>query len=188
MSMPDISAASLTSSAALAEPHFMGLNEVQAVLLTGLFAVVVAVWTVFSQRGIAARQATLEFLRRSEADHDLIAAKRIFNELAARPEGLAPYAHRTAWKTDQSRAIRMVLNECEMIAVAIERGILDDVVHRRWMSSGFISYWDRAAPYVLILRQLTSNEALYYEFEQMVRWYKGGPNMPQRWFALRKFT
>ena len=166
---------------------YHGLNDVQAILLSALVAAVVAIWAIFTQRAISARQTTLEFIRSSESDLETVSARQRFNEAALDPDGLAKWALDENVRTDEARAIRIVLNEQELIAIAIQRGILDDAIFRRYFRSGTMKTWDYAAAYILARRQRTGNQALFHEFEELARWYRGAPNMPHRWFFLRKF-
>lgn len=51
-----------------AQDTWFGLNEVQAVFITAAFAAAIAIWGIFSQRGISARQTTIQYLRDAERD------------------------------------------------------------------------------------------------------------------------
>lgn len=166
---------------------FWGMNEVQAVVFAAFLAAVIAIWAIFSQRAITSRQTTLEFIRASEADRDNIEARQKFNELANDPDGMGKWARDEHSQSIQAKAIRIVLNEQELVAIAIQRGILDDTTYRRFFKSGVIKTWQNAAPYVLLRRNRTGNHALYHEVEELARWYQGAPNMPRRRFFWRKF-
>lgn len=158
-----------------------------AIIASATMAAVIAIWAIFSQRAIAARQATLEFIRASESDRDNISARRTFNELARAEDGMAKWARDEHADSDQARAIRHVLNEHELVAIAIQRGILDDTTYRRFFKTGVIKTWERAAPFIMARRQRTGNPAIYHELEELARWYQGAPNMPRRRFFWRKF-
>lgn len=166
----------------------MGLNEVQAVLITATVAAAIALFGIFTQRSITARQTTLQFIRDGERDRDMIEARRIFQECARSPKGLAKWGTEANTQTPEARAIRMVLNDYELIAIGIQRGIIDDTTYRRWHRSAVVKNWRHAAPYVIAVRSRTNHDALYHEFEEMARWYKGGPNMPTRRYFWRKFV
>lgn len=169
------------------EVTYLGLNEVQAVVYAAILAGMIAIWAIFSQRAITARQTTLEFIRSSEADRDNIKARQKFNELALDPDGMGKWARDEHAQSKEARAIRIVLNEHELVAIAIQRGILDDKTYRRFFKSGVIKTWQHAAPYVLLRRTRTGNHAIYHEVEELARWYQGAPNMPRRRFFWRKF-
>ena len=165
---------------------FFGINEVEAVLITAAVAAIIAIWAIFSQRALVARQTTIEFIRNSEADRDMINARAVFNEASRHKNGVGKWA--TKPLSDEFKSIRMVLNEYELVAIAIQRGIFDDATYRRWHRSGVIQTWDHAAPFILTRRKNANNSALWHEFEEMARWYRGGPKMPRRRFLWRKFV
>ena len=60
--------------------------------ITGLLAAAVAIWGILSQRTIACRRATIDYLAKIEGDEDHINARREFIALAKAPGGLAPWA------------------------------------------------------------------------------------------------
>lgn len=164
---------------------FLGLTEVSAVLLTALVAAIIAIWGILSQRSITARQATLEFIRDSERDNDLITARKCFNRLTKDAAGLGPIAADTS--TEDFKNVQLVLNQFEMVAIGIQRGIFDDEIYRRWYKSGVIKAWKAAAPFIFARRASTGNDALYHEFEEMAHFYIGKRPMPSRGFFWGRF-
>lgn len=162
-----------------------GITDADAILITGAVASLIALLTIFSHRAIVARQTTLEFIRRSEADRDMIDARAKFNEISRSKEGTGKWASKPL--SSEFKAIKTVINEYELVAIGIQRGILDDVTYRRWFRSGVIRTWNHAAPFVLARRVQTNNQALWHEFDEMARWYRGGSPMPRRRFFWRKF-
>ena len=154
-------------------------------LFIGVFAGVIAIWGVATQRSIARRRATLDHIAKSESDGDVIRARRKFIELAKAEGGLATWAEPNKEPSEEVQAIRIVLNEFELIAICIQRGIIDYELYRRWNRSGTIKYWTHAAPFVHHLRSRLENELIYHEFEEMVRWMKG-ESIPRRgrWLGL----
>jgi hypothetical protein len=166
---------------------WLGLNEVQAIFITATAAAMVAIWGIASQRSITSRQTTIQYIREAERDADMIAARKKFNELAKQPDGLGPWGTDANSTSPEAQSIRMVLNEYELIAIGIQRGILDDKTYRLWHRSAVIKNWRQASPYVIAVRMRTNNDAIFHEFEEMARWYRGGPNMPKRRFFWRKF-
>lgn len=166
-------------------PEFLGLNEVHAVLITGIFAAVIAVWALFSQRAIAAKRATLDFIQESQRDSDMIAARQIFYGLLKTPEGLGKWAATEHVESPEANAIRTVLNEHELVSIGIQRGILDDETYRRFYRTIVVQRWQDSASYILARRKRTGTQSLFHEFEELARWY--GPNMPKRRFFWSKF-
>lgn len=171
----------------LLDSTWLGLNEVQAVLIAAALAGIIAIWGIFSQRAISARQTTIQYLRDAERDHDMIQARSTFQRLTKEPAGLAVYGSEKKAQSEEARSIKMVLNDYELLAIGIERGILDDKTYRRWFRSAAVKDWRNAAPYVMAIRHRTSNDALFHEFEEMARRYRDGKGMPRRTIIWSKF-
>jgi hypothetical protein len=99
------------------------MDEVGAVLVTGAIAAIIAVWGVLSQRVIAKRRTTLDHIVRLQTDHDVIAARKIFIELAKKEGGLAIWASEDKEQTEEAQAIRLILNDFELTAIGIQRAL-----------------------------------------------------------------
>ncbi len=163
------------------------MTEVQAVLATGIFATIVAIWGVLSQRAISCRRATVEYLALLESDKDHIGARKKFIELAKLDGGLAPWAAADREKSDETQSIRLVLNSYELIAIGMQRGVFDRTLYIRWHKSGVLQAWNHALPFVSALRNRTENAAIYHEFEELVKTLKKN-SMPRRnWWWGRFF-
>jgi len=93
------------------------MTPVEAALVTGGIAALIAIWGVLTQRQIARRRATLDLLTKSEADSDIIAARRKFIELAKAPGGLAAWADADKEKSEEAQKILTVLNEFELMSI-----------------------------------------------------------------------
>jgi hypothetical protein len=159
------------------------LTEAQAIILTALVAALIALWGLFSQRAIARRQCTFEHIARGECDGDLLRARRAFRALARGEGGLAKWAAAEHEQSDEAQCIFTVINEFELVAIGIQRGIIDFELFARWFKTGTVNKWNEAAPFVTIMRQ-RRGQSLYYEFEQMVGWFNDN-KMPRRvwWFG-----
>jgi hypothetical protein len=154
-------------------------TNVGAFLAIGIVAALVAIWGVTTQRAIARRRATLDHIARSLSDRDLIQAHLRFIQLAKEPGGLAPWADVDKEKSEETQTIKTVLNEFELIAIGIQRGIIDYQLYVRWFRTGAILYWRHGAPFVHALRARVQNDAVFHEFEEMVRWFREN-KMPRR--------
>jgi len=157
------------------------MDDVGAVLVAGVIGAAVALWGVFSQRAISRRRATLDLISRSEADKDMLAARQRFIELAKADGGLAPFAEEAREKDPDTYKIRLVLNEFELISIGIQRGVVDYELYALWFRSGTVKYWSHARPFVIRLRERTSNDMFYHEFEELARWL-GGARKPRRYW------
>jgi hypothetical protein len=57
------------------------------------------------------------------ADHDMIEARKKFNALSRAAEGMGTWAEQPL--TDEFNSIKMVLNEYELVAIGLQRGIFE---------------------------------------------------------------
>lgn len=162
------------------------MNEVGAVFVTGGLATLVAIWGVLSQRAIARRQATLEYISHLESDRDIILARQTFVKISKDPGGTAIWAEADKEQADEALAIGRVLNSYELVAIGIQRGIIDYELFLRWHKTSAIRYWERGAPYVMRIRERLNNDMFYHEYEQMVGWFKGNqrPPLRRRWAGI----
>lgn len=145
------------------------ISEIEAILLTAVGALLVAVWGVITQRVVTRRSTTLAHLSRMDSDNDLIQARDKFIELTAVAGGLAIYADAGQRNSADLHAIRLVLNENERLALGIQFGILDREFVSRHGRGTLLSDWSLAAPFIYKLRAEFNNQALYHEFEELAR-------------------
>ncbi|WP_350333767.1 DUF4760 domain-containing protein [Coralliovum pocilloporae] len=134
----------------------------------GLVAAAIAIWGIRTQREIALKRTTLDMISQSERDKDIIEAQARFNDLAKQPAGLAPYAEKDKLATDDVEKIRVVLNQYEIYAIGIKRGIIDEELYFLWFKSGLLTHWRHAEPFITRLRALTESDVLFREFEWLV--------------------
>ncbi|WP_349369871.1 DUF4760 domain-containing protein [Salinarimonas sp.] len=129
---------------------------------------------------------TIEFIARSEADGDLIKARRLFIRLAKAPPGLAVWAADDTERTEETQAIALVLNEFELISIGIQGGIIDFELYERWQRQGTLAYRRNALPFITALPDRTGNETLFHDFEEMVGWMKE-EKLPRRSWKERRW-
>ena len=158
-----------------------------AVLISGGVGAVVAVWGLLSQRSIARRRTTFDHIAASERDGYMIKARQKFIELAKAPDGLAKWAAEDKEQTEEVQCIKIVLNELELVAIGIQRGIIDAELYKRWFKSGVIHHWRHAEPFVSVLRNRTGNHAFFHEFQEMARWFQDDKMPHRRWWIGRFF-
>lgn len=155
------------------------VSETEAIFLTALVAGALAIWGIITQRVVSRRAATLEFLSRMDSDNDLITARSAFVKASRQPGGLAVLADLDKRDEEDARAVRLVLNENERIAIGIQFGILDREFVCRHGRGTLLRDWSLAAPFVYKLRQEYQNPALFHEFEDLARALSDKP-MPSR--------
>jgi hypothetical protein len=147
-------------------------------IIAGL-GVLIAAWGVISQRAIARRLATMNLLVSLDSDKALIDARKTFINLAATPPNLIACAQRANWSTQDAEAIRLVLNQFELVSIGIQRGVLDFEFYKRWYKSAVVRHWKTAHPFVVELRRLMKNELVYYEFQQLAGWMESDRRPPR---------
>jgi Domain of unknown function (DUF4760) len=82
-------------------------------------------------------------------------------------------------------SIRLVLNENERLAIAIQFGILDIEFVKRHMQSVLVQDWVLAAPFTMAIRHQRQNDAIFHEFEDLVGKLRAN-KLPRRsyWWKL----
>ena len=148
----------------------------------------VAAWAVISiHRQTARRRATLDLILHHESDGDLIEARKAFNKLKAGTTKLEVYAGSDKRGDSDFENIRKVLNIHELTAVAIEEGVIDERVFRRWFNSTVISDYQATREFVKAARQTYNNPNGFCEFERLAkRWREDESWRPQPSWISRK--
>lgn len=161
------------------------LSEVEAILLTALVAAALALWGVITQRVVSRRSATLDYLWEIDSDRDILEARETFIRVTKEDGGIARYASRDKRGSDETDAIRLILNTHERVAIGIQFGILDSEFMKRHSRGTILQDWALAAPFVYAIRAEVDNPAIYHEFEELARAYSAN-NMPRRsyWWRL----
>jgi Domain of unknown function (DUF4760) len=170
-------------------------DEAGAALWVGWLAAVIALWGVISQRAITRRQLTIQLMAQAEADRDLIAARTRFTRITQNPAYLVGLAEaekpaegsgdkseapKTLERDEDAQAIRLIFNHYELVAIGIQRGIIDFELYKRFTESIVLRDWERAAPLIYQLRRTYSQPTMYHEVEELVRWFKGDNGLPRR--------
>lgn len=146
-----------------------------ATYIIGLIAAIIAIYGILSQRQIARRTNTLEYIRSQEADTDVIKARNNFLNLAEKLNDIAETEHEQSklifpdLKFDDIQNIRMVLNEYELISIGIQNGVLDFKMYRDWNKKNIIDHWDISNKYIEVIRT-NKNRKIYREFEKLKDW------------------
>lgn len=153
------------------------VGDAEAIISTGFTAVAIATaaaliafWAALDSGRIAKQRTTLEHIAMAEADSDMLEANRTFIRCRKEPEGLVKYAEANFDQTEEGQAIRIILNDFELIAIGIELGIMDYELFKRWSRSNVLFYWKKAHPYIARIRERLERPLLWHEFEQMAQW------------------
>lgn len=100
----------------------------------------------------------------------MLAAQKLFIKLANKSGGLAKWAEPSKESGKEAEAIRLVLNNYELVSTAIQTGIMDYNFYYQFSHGNVVRYWTAAAPFVHALRQRTGSMTLFCEFEALYDW------------------
>jgi hypothetical protein len=139
-----------------------------AVVLSAIAAFVL----ILSARNNARKRNTMDLILHHESDRDLIQARTDFNELKAGDVKIATYGKPAQRNSKQAETIRKVLNLHELTAVAIEEGVIDERVYRRWFNTTFIKDFEATEAYLAEARKTYGNPKAFCEFERLSRRWK----------------
>ena len=143
------------------------------VLVPALVALVVGVWGVVTQRAMTRRRATMDHMAAENIDKDAIEARALLIKLSREEGGLAKWAEADKESSTQAEAIRLVLNDFELISVSIQYGIMDYEFYHKFNHGTVKKYWSKSASYVHALRERTGSQPLFCEFEKLYGWVNG---------------
>ena len=155
------------------------ITEVEAILVTAVVAALLAGWGVVTQRIVTRRAKTIEHIGQQTADEDMIKARKCFNTLS-QPDGkLSTYVKPADLSDVETTQVRLVLNDYELKAIAVQSGIFDLAILKKFERGTTIRDWDRAASFIHKLRLEIDNPFIYYEFESLATWMRER-KMPNR--------
>ena len=159
-----------------------------AVVLSAIAAFLI----IADGRKTAKRRGTLDLILHQESDRELVEARVEFNKIKAGEIRPSTYGKPDKRGTPQAETIRKVLNIHELTAVAIQEGVIDECVYRRWFNNTFISDYETTKDYIVEMRKTFDNPKGFCEFEQTaLRWKEdttwGRPSWwARKWGALKK--
>lgn len=170
--------------------HIYG-SDIQngAVVLSAMAAFIV----IRSARANARKRNTLDLILHQESDKELIDSRIKFNDIKAGDIRLGTYGTPDRKNSDEAQTIRKVLNLHELTAVAIQEGVIDERVYRRWFNSTYISDHEVTKGYIVAARVTYANPCAFVEFERAATRWKDDPNWnaapgfcTRKWIALTK--
>lgn len=132
----------------------------------------VAAFRVISDaRKTAKRRGTLDLILHQQSDSELITERENFNAIKNGETKPSLYGKPDKKGTEQAETLRKVLNIHELTSVAIQEGVIDECVYRRWFNATFIADYDVTKDYIGEIRKTYSNPKAFLEFEKTaLRW------------------
>lgn len=159
-----------------------------------VLSAIAAFGVIYSGRNIARRRGTLDLILHIQSDKELIDAREKFIDLKAASTKMETFGHEAQRKSDEAKTIRKVLNIHELTAVAIQEGVIDERVFRRWFNKAYIDDFRACEQYVTAVRNSRGNQAILKEFEILAtRWrndehfYDPPIWLKRKWWALVRF-
>lgn len=128
----------------------------------------------------------MEHLALDNVDRDMIEARTKFITLAKAPGGLAMYAEDDREHSKELEAIRLILNDFELVSTSIQFGVMDFDLYKIQNAGTVSRYWECAAPFIHALRQRTGRKTLFQEFEVLAGWIDKNVKPPNRKIWYRK--
>ncbi|MFT0140745.1 DUF4760 domain-containing protein [Alcanivoracaceae bacterium MT1] len=145
-----------------------------AVFLSAVIGGFIALKSIKKQQEIARRRATLDVILRSESETEYLKAYAVFRSEIECDRGLEHLIDaRSDAERSTKRAVDTFLNHYELIAIAIEKNILDDHFYKLWMKTAYIRHFDQAKGYIDALRTSGSPNA-FTEYEKRVEAWRNG--------------
>jgi hypothetical protein len=159
-------------------------------------AVVVSAVAAFAviadARKTARRRGTLDLILHQESDTDLIKERHSFNAIKAADTKPSTYGKPNKKGSDEAETLRKVLNIHELTAVAIQEGVIDECVYRRWFNGTYIADYDAMKDYIAEARKTWNNPKVFLEFEKTALRWKEDVNwdsppgwLTRKWRALK---
>ncbi len=133
-------------------------------------AAVGVIATILWSKRIACRRATLDIVLSEETDPSTIEQRTEFVKL--RDAGhLSQWASPDKTHSDNSAILRSVLNRYELVAIGIDKGIIDEKSYKKWCRSTLVKDWIECKAFVMQIRHNASVPTFYCEFETLAkRW------------------
>lgn len=126
-------------------------------------------------------KTTFDMIHKNQWDNDHIKARDLFVKAVAKAEkeGGTPLAHYIDVDDDDyaeireiSSALRNILNEHELTAVAIRENVLSENFYKLWFRSSYVKDYDLTKGYIDAVRDLTGNRRVFGEFETRAQSWK----------------
>lgn len=138
------------------------------ILIIGAIGAFLAVW---SARVIERRKAASAVIFQARADGALVDGLRRITQLHDGEKNIRQFAKKENKDTEESKAIRYVLNHYEYISVGIQQKIYDEKIFKKSSYSTIKKVYERTRPFIDALREEEKRDTIYQEIEWLAcRW------------------
>lgn len=140
----------------------------------------VAIYAKRYHANLSAKRAAVDFILAAEANAPLASARKRFaqssNKGPQHLEGLLDAVQADEASPDQWGEYGDViayLNHCELVAVAIKDGAMDETMYQRFNQSAYVQAWNRAQEFIRTARNRKTQPTLFEHFEGLAtKWQK----------------
>lgn len=155
--------------------------------ITAIMSAIVALIVFNYTRRANRRRATLDMVLKTFIDESGRARYNKFKEVMARhgncedPLDITQFAELGSPQSDDKRSLRDQVNEYELIALGIRRGIFDEKIYKLWFGGQYARDFDSLAPYIEKVRE--KRPSVFCEFVYLAERWKKKPhpeNSPNR--------
>ena len=159
------------SIVAAATPSSLPLLEPSLALLALGVTIYLAYRQIKKQRSIAADRATLNFIATHEIHNaDWHKIEGVFHDWMREGEP-RPWKDLLDAERDRTRKdavfVYSYLNHFELVAIAIDEGIVSERLYAKWHRTSYVGIWNLAKEFVGELRERRKNPALFVNFEKL---------------------
>jgi len=139
-----------------------------AIAFSASIAAIIAIRSIANQNRVARMRATLDVILKSESDTYYQDIYSTFTSELTRSGGLISLidAHSDNEKRSR-RNVHDFLNHYELIAIAIEKNILDEDFYKEWMRSTYIKHYQEAEEYIDLLNKGKNTSVLFINFKEL---------------------
>ncbi|MES3147184.1 DUF4760 domain-containing protein [Sphingomonas aerolata] len=153
-----------------------------------VLSAVAAFAVIRDSRRTARRRGTLDLILHQQSDAELVKSRGEFNKIKAGTERPSSYGKAGQEASVQFETIRKVLNIHELTAVAINEGVIDELVYRRWFNSTLINDREAMKDFMVEVRKTHNAPAAFCEFDKLAKRWRDDPNWNDSpgWFARKR--
>ena len=161
-----------------ASPDSVPLLETLLALLALGVTIYLAYRQLKKQRSIAADRATLNFIATHEIHNaDWHRIEGVFHDWM-RDRDPPPWKDLLEAERDRARKdavdVYSYLNHFELVAIAVEEGIVSERLYAKWYRSSYVETWKLAKDFVVELRkQRKNNQAIFRKFQDLAEAWEG---------------
>jgi len=135
-------------------------------------ALIVAIFTVYitlkTNRAIARRKATIDFLLTKQTNEWMLKQRQQFIKLR-QSQTLMNWVARAQSDSDEQRAILVVLNSAEYVAIGILNDTFDESLYKDAFRTTYVQDWMDLKPFVKALRSANQAPDAFIKMEGMAQ-------------------